>query len=401
MTERGHLAMLDALGVLIDGSHLAAPDQLPQVVDEAFEPLGWRITIYLVDFAQQTLRPLNDGRKDVHEESVDGSVAGRCFRQSTPVASQRPEPHVWLPLIDGVDRLGVLRLELPAEVTLDDPTTSTHLRWATYLIAHLVGSKSAYTDYFHLARLSHERCVSSELIWSLLPPLTVAAEGIAIAGGLEPNHSIAGDVFDYAIDRQTAHLAIADATGHDLNAALVGALVLATYRSGRRRLAGLAATVAELDDVLEGFAPDTYASGVFAELDLRVGVLRYANAGHPSPLLLRGGKVVKSLDGGRRILLGFRGRQVPIATEQLEPGDWIIFYTDGVVEARDTDRRMFGLDRLIHLVQRCAADRQSAAETLRRVVHEVLEHQQGVLQDDATLVVAQWRTTLEHELVST
>jgi serine phosphatase RsbU (regulator of sigma subunit) len=305
---------------------------------------------------------------------------------------------VWLPLIDGVDRLGVVRLRLPPGVTLDDPTVTAHVRWAVYLIAHLVASKSAYTDFFHMGRLTRERSVASELIWSLLPPLTVAAEGIAIAGGLEPNHSIAGDIFDYAIDGRIAHLAIADATGHDLHAALIGALVLASYRSGRRRRASLPEIVADIDVVLKAVAAHTYASGVFAELDIRNGLLRYANAGHPAPLLMRDGKVVKPLDGGRRILLGFPGRSVTVATEQLERGDWVIFYTDGVIEARDQRRQMFGLDRLIGVVQRCAADRQNAAETLRRIVHEVLDHQAGVLQDDATMLVVQWMTSLEHEL---
>jgi serine phosphatase RsbU (regulator of sigma subunit) len=116
---------------------------------------------------------------------------------------------------------------------------------------------------------------------------------------------------------------------------------------------------------------------------------------------MRNGKVVKSLNGGRRILLGFPGHEVPIATEPLEPGDWIILYTDGVVEARDADGRMFGLARLINLIQRCAADGQSAAESLRRIIHQVLEHQQGVLQDDATIVLVQWMTSLEGELAAT
>ena len=158
------------------------------------------------------------------------------------------------------------------------------------------------------------------------------------------------------------------------------------------------ATVAEIDQALEDAAPDTYATGIFAELDTRAGTFRYTVAGHPAPLLMRDGKIVKSLEGGRRILLGFPGREVPVATEALEPGDWIVLYTDGIVEARSARGRMFGLERLISLLQRCAANRQSAPESLRRIVHQVLEHQQGVLQDDATIVLVQWMTALEHRM---
>jgi serine phosphatase RsbU (regulator of sigma subunit) len=89
-----------------------------------------------------------------------------------------------------------------------------------------------------------------------------------------------------------------------------------------------------------------------------------------------------------------------VATETLERGDWLVLYTDGVTEARDVDGQMFGLDRLVDIVQRGAADRQIAAETLRRIVRAVLDHQRGVLQDDATVVVVQWMTSLEHEIAA-
>jgi sigma-B regulation protein RsbU (phosphoserine phosphatase) len=397
MTD-GATGVLEALGKLIDGAHLAPPHQIPSVIDAALASAGWRATVYLADFDQRTLRPIGDGSQP---ESIDGTLAGRCFRHSEPVHARRPVPHTWVPLIDGVDRLGVLRFQLPSELDMADTVVAAHVRWVAHLIGHLVATKSAYSDFFDATRLNRERTTSAELVWSMIPPLTVAAEGIAIAGGLEPSHSVAGDVFDYAIDEEVAHLAIVDATGHDLGAALIAAIVLAAYRSERRRHAGLPTTVARIDQTLEASAPDTYASAIFAELDMRSGMFTYTVTGHPAPLLMRNGKIVKSLNRGRRILLGFPGHEVPVATEPLEPGDWIVLYTDGVVEARDADGRMFGLPRLINLIQRCAADRRSAAESMRRIIHRVLEHQQGVLQDDATIVLVQWMTTLEEQLEAT
>jgi hypothetical protein len=55
---------------------------------------------------------------------------------------------------------------------------------------------------------------------------------------------------------------------------------------------------------------------------------------------------------------------------------------------------------LIDVVERCAADRQNASETLRRITHAVLRHQHQVLQDDATVVIVQWNSTLEQELTA-
>jgi phosphoserine phosphatase RsbU/P len=389
----------EVMGYLLDGAHLAPPDALPRVVSEAARRAGCSIEIFVADYAQETLRALGDDAAPGEEHSIDGSLAGRCFRQSAPVLVGQKRNDTWVPLIDGVDRLGVLRVQLPAGADVGEPRTAAAVRRMAYLVGHLVASKSPYADHLHRARMNRPRSLESELIWSLLPPLTVACRGLAIAAGLEPSHALAGDVFDYSIDGDTAKLAIADATGHDLEAALIGALVLAAYRASRRAMRNLEETVPMIDSALAAHAADAYATGVMAELDLSSGTLRYINAGHPAPLLLRAGKVVRQLDGGRRPLFGL-ARPCEPATEHLEAGDWVVFYTDGVTEARDDQRRHFGLDRLVDVVERCAADRQNASETLRRVIKAVLNHQRNVLQDDATLLVVQWSSGLEEQLTA-
>jgi serine phosphatase RsbU (regulator of sigma subunit) len=394
-------ATLRLIGDLIDGTHLAIPDRLGSVFASAAERAGWEIVVLLIDYEQRELRPLPGDAQGVGSQSVDGTLAGRCFRQVEAVDIGHSDGYMWVPLIDGVERLGVLRLRLPGGAGLQDVAASRHVRWVAQLIAHLIASKTPYADYFHIARLTQQRSVPSELIWSALPPLTVACEGLVIAGGLEPTHAVAGDIFDYAIDDDVAHIAIADATGHDLRAALVGAMILATFRAGRRRLLEIDATVAEIDNVLLAYEAYTYATGVFGQLDLTNGAFRYVNAGHPAPLLLRDGKVVKPLDAGRRILLGWPDHRATIGVEHLEPGDWLVFHTDGVTEARDEHHTFFGLERLIDVVERCAAHHQNAAETLRGVMHAVLAHQSQVLQDDATVVVVQWMTARESELEAT
>ena len=399
MAKRDNIAEL--LGGLLDEAHFAVAEHMPSIVAKVASRAGWEISIYVVDFDQHVLRALSGPPHVRQEHSVEGTLAGRCFRQSEPVAVGRGAHEAWIPLIDGVERLGVLHVRLPSGDDITDPDTAREVRWVAYLIGHLIASKAAYADYLHRARMSHPRSVPSELVWSLLPPLTVACYGLAIAGGLEPSHSLAGDIFDYAIDSDVAHIAIADATGHDLDAAVIGALLLATYRATRKHGKDLRAAASEIDEVLTGYRDDTYATGVLGELDLGAGTFSYINAGHPAPLLLRGGKIVKSLDAGRRVLFGLPARTVSLGVEQLEAGDWLVFYTDGVVEARDGARQFFGLERLIDVVERCAADQQNASETLRRITHAVLRHQHHVLQDDASVVILQWNTTLEQELTAT
>jgi phosphoserine phosphatase RsbU/P len=389
----------DLLGDLLDSAHFAIADQLPGVVDEVAKRAGWSIAIFVADYDQQTLRALSRDRLG-EEHPIDGSLPGRCFRLSEPIVIASRQSEAWIPLIDNVDRLGVLHVRLPTGEDLGDTTTAAKVRHVAYLIGHLIAVKAPFADHLHLARLNRPRSLESELIWSLLPPMTVACRGLVIAGALEPSHAVAGDMFDYAVDSDVAHIAITDATGHDLEAALIGALVLGAYRASRRSGQVLEDIVSSIDAALASHAADAYATGVVAELDRSTGRLRYVNAGHPAPLLLRGGKIVRELGSGRRPLFGLP-RPAVVATEQLEAGDWIVFYTDGLVEARDSERGFFGLPRLIDIIERCAADGQNASETLRRVIHAVLDHQANVLQDDATLVILQWNTGLEHELTST
>jgi hypothetical protein len=391
------------LGDLLDGSHLARPDRLPQVIAEVAARSGWKAQLYVVDDDERELVPQNvgDGEQPPNE-TVDGSLAGRCFR-SMEMTTSHDDGSLWVPLIDGVDRLGVLRLRM---TDLPDPLTArpdvvAEVRWFSHLVAHILASKSAFTDSVHRARRTGPRTVASELIYSMLPPLTVACDGLVLAGRLEPRDRVAGDVFDYAIDDGVAHFALADATGHDLNASLIGAMVLAAYRSGRRDGRSLEETIELIDSTLEASGSHTYATGVFAQLDLESGVLRYTRAGHSPPLLLRRSRVVKPLDGGHRILLGIRSEERAVAEERLEPGDWVVMYTDGITEARDVEGDFFGLERLIGIVERGAAAQEPAPEVLRRITNDVLGHQRGVLQDDATLVLAQWRTGLEAALTAT
>jgi serine phosphatase RsbU (regulator of sigma subunit) len=145
--------------------------------------------------------------------------------------------------------------------------------------------------------------------------------------------------------------------------------------------------------ITAGWTDVPFVTAILAELDLERGHLRYINAGHPPPVLLRHGRAVRTLAGGRRLPLGFADPGARIATEALEPGDRVLFYTDGVTEARDNHDVQFGLPRLVELAERLAASQLPTAEVARRLSHAVLEHQRGQRQDDATLLLIEWSRT--------
>ena len=81
---------------------------------------------------------------------------------------------------------------------------------------------------------------------------------------------------------------------------------------------------------------------------------------------------------------------MPVSHEQLEPGDRLLLYTDGITEARDSQGRQFGTQRLVEFAERSSESGLPPPETVRRLSHAVLDHQDGKLQDDATLVLVDW-----------
>jgi len=212
-----------------------------------------------------------------------------------------------------------------------------------------------------------------------------------LAGSLEPAYAMGGDVFDYALSESTVSLAVLDAMGHGMQAALMAVAALAAYRSARRDGRGLHDQARAMDEmVATAFPGSSFVTGFLAELDLPSGRLRYVAAGHPEPLLLRHRRVVKRLSGGRRLPFGLGDGRLLVAEEALQPGDWLAVYTDGITEARDPDGRWFGEERLAELLSRAMAAQQPPPETVRRLTRDVLAHQQGLLQDDATVLLASW-----------
>jgi sigma-B regulation protein RsbU (phosphoserine phosphatase) len=377
----------------LDRAHLATAGQLPDVVHTAAKELGWAAVMYLVDFEQRLLVPAPlAGLPARRPQAVDTTLAGRCFRTVEPVPLRGGTAGMWLPVVDGVDRLGVIEVRVPAG-TKHDETFHERCRLLGHLTGHLIAGKRPYGDGLDQIRRLRPRTVASELLTEVLPPMTFACDGLVVSGLLQPVYDVAADAFDYSVVNETAHLAVFDATGHDLDGSLLAAIALSACRNTRRNGRGLDDSIRLVDELIAAHgAGERFVSGVLGELDLGTGRLRYINAGHPTPLLMRDGKVVKDLDHGHRVLFGLGDGEVETGEEWLEPGDRVVVYTDGITEARDADGKFFGLARLIDQMEKAAAARQPAPETLRRISHEVLDHQGGVLQDDATLLIVEWGT---------
>lgn len=381
------------LTALTRASHLTTFEQLPALVAAHAGRAGLgRTSIFLADLQQDVLREvtgrgINAGRGG-EQLRIDATLAGRAFQHGLGGALDDGRGRHWVPVVDGTERLGVLRFD----TTADDGADGEAMQDLASQLGLLLVSKRGYSDSY--ARLTRTRPMSpsAEMQWTLMPPQTFSDGRVSIAAAMEPAYETAGDAFDYALAADTAHLAIFDAMGHDTAAGLTANLAVATCRSHRRRGAGLAEAGAAIErSLLEQFHHRRYATGILADLDLTTGCLSWINYGHPAPVLIRGGRWTTALACPPTHPLGTDlGLAATVCTEQLEPGDRLLFHTDGITETRDAKGHQFGRERFVDFVVRHHADDVPLPETLRRLVHSVLDYHSGVLDDDATVLCCAW-----------
>ncbi|RAG80532.1 stage II sporulation protein E [Streptacidiphilus pinicola] len=387
------------LADLLAASHLMPLEILPETVSRCARFAGFdAVLIYLADLELRGLRLLTGKGPDAGQGAgqdptdlrIDGTVAGRAYQigEVLPASPQTGTATWWVPMLNGTERLGVLKLTSRRE---DDDLMGDAEALAA-LTALIVASKRERSDSYGRLTRTRAMSVAAEMQWDLMPPRTYADGRVVIAAALEPAYETSGDAYDYATAGPSVHLSIFDAMGHDTAAGLTAHLAIATCRSSRQQGMGLVESSERIEAVLiEQFDRQRYATGILAELDTSRGLLTYVNRGHHLPLLIRGGRWTSRLSCPPAHPMG-TDLQLPVTLcrEHLEPGDRLVMFTDGITEARRAGGPEFGIGRFVELLNRYHAGGLAAPETLRRVIHAVLDHHDGHLQDDATVLLCEW-----------
>jgi Stage II sporulation protein E (SpoIIE) len=394
---------------LLERSHLVPPEGIAAVIVEAARPLGVDAArIYLADLQQRNLRAvLGNGDHPPEVVPIDSTPAGRAYRTTSihhsPAGSSAGAWRVWIPLIDGTERLGVI------ELACADVSTAmlARYRMLASLAGLMVAGKTPYSDTLARGRRTDQMALQAEMVWAFLPPRTFATHRVLVAAMLEPAYEVGGDAFDYSLVGDRLHVSIFDAVGHDLAAGLIASVGMASCRSTRRAGGALADVAAHADEAIaRHFGNTRFVTALLCELNVATGSFAWIPCGHPPPLLIRGSKVIRELARKPRLPLGLadldstRGgpdRRVPprgtpgaTYTERLKPGDRVLLYTDGITEGRAPDGTPFGVDRLSEFIIRHSAAGITAPETLRRLNHAIVDYQHGRLSDDATIVLLEW-----------
>lgn len=347
------------------------PHDLIEVIETQL--LAWApvrsITVWITDHSERRLVDMANRHPD---KSVVGSVEGRCFSLRRPL---HHDGAVHVPITRRRHRLGVLSVEgdVPAQKDLTPVGTS---------IAHALDAASRQSDFLTRVRGGARLSLPATIQHQLLPPGGYESDELHIGGQIEPAYDIAGDAFDYSVDGDGAYVGIFDAVGHGLRATLISSVVVGAFRRARLVADSLDQLVSAIDRQLsDELDQGEFVTGLVARLDLESKRLYLWNAGHLPPVLVRGNEAT-ALRGRPTLPFGLGGEGDVLAVD-LQPGDLMVMYTDGVVQARDSAGGMLGEP----IVSAIAHDHRELAldDFCQVVLDRVNEHVGRRLSDDATV----------------
>jgi phosphoserine phosphatase RsbU/P len=220
----------------------------------------------------------------------------------------------------------------------------------------------------------------------LLPTSVPRIAGIDLAVTWQPADGVGGDCFDTLTFGSGLGISIADIAGKGLPAALLMSNLQAAVRAFAQESAAPSSVCGSVNRLLcRNMASGRFATFCYARIDAAGRRIVYSNAGHNPPLLIRAGGTVERLTEGGMVLGVFPDNTYEQAELPLSSGDRLLFYTDGITEARNAGGEWYDEDKL---AASAAAARREPVEAMKNLL---LDHVNaftgGQFEDDATLIV--------------
>jgi serine phosphatase RsbU (regulator of sigma subunit) len=324
-------------------------------------------------------------------EVVSAPDVGRDPRYVAGRAATRSELAV--PIVSEAGVIGCLNVESD-RASFFTPADAELLQFFASAAALSIAKALLHRQVLEKQRLDDQLKVAHEVQSGLLPGAPPDLPGYDVAAVNIPTQAIGGDYYDYVpLDGDRLGLVVADVSGKGVPAALIMATFRAALRTEMRRRARLPAVASQLNGaVLEFRDAARFVTAVCGVLEAASGRITYVNCGHNPPLLLRHGGGRETLRRGGAALGLFAGERFRSGTADLEPGDSLVLYTDGVVEPADGRDEEFGVERLEATIR--AASERPASEMLRSVLEATRAFSgRDRYDDDFTLVVVKRTAT--------
>jgi len=332
--------------------------------------LGEKKTVLVVDDAPANLQIVNSILKDDYKIRVATSGA-----KALVLVKVKPQPDlilldVVMPEMDGYEVCGILKatpeardipvIFLTGKTEADDETKGFHMGAVDYIHKPFLAAVVKARVHTHLMLREAREQLSRQLIainselemarkiqLAILPHATPKITGLEIAARFVPMGSVAGDFYDFIlIDEKHVGILIADASGHGLPAALIASMLQMALAAQLAHASKPGHVLAGLNQALCGKFTTHFVTAAYIFLDLELRTMRYAGAGHPPILLWRTStRNTAEIEENGMVLGLFPDASYGETEMAMEPGDRVVLYTDGILEASNPSEELYGADR--------------------------------------------------------
>jgi sigma-B regulation protein RsbU (phosphoserine phosphatase) len=421
------------LGVLLEvartlGTGLSLEDVLTAVVDAAIQvtrtergvlllsnPDGALHTAVARDAQRGTLRPdqlqvsqsvvkrVADTRRELIVSDMGTDTGGMGQQESVA----RLELHTIvaipvdkLPMIKTLDAtisthqgelLGVLYLDSHLPSSAFSEVDRDVLRTLAREAATVIENARLFAEARAKARLDHEIEIASQIQRTLLPKMLPNLPDVAVTGSTLSCHSVGGDCFDVIELGSGRHgFFVGDVSGKGISAALLATLLQGVFFTTAAMDISLSGVFSRVNQYLcERSGEDRYATVFYGILD-KMGRFEYINAGHVPPLVRRKSGALEGLGSANFPVGMFVEAEYQSARVNLEQGDFLVIYTDGVSEACNVQNELFEEARLRTIVENFSG--QTVEELATAIREGTKAFTQGAPQsDDITVLVIQYK----------
>lgn len=368
--DRGFLMLLEGEG----------KDLVSKVVRDLKKSYGGKISL-----SRTIAKIVVENRQSV---LTSDAQSDERFKMKESVVLQGIHSAMCVPLWNNREVIGLIYVDTVSAAQSFRPEDLKLLTLLANIAAVKIENARLFEETLTKQRMEKEMKHAAEIQRKLLPAETPIFAGYEVTGFNDPCREVGGDYYDF-IERGEGRMgfAIGDVSGKGMGAALLMATVRASFRAHVEAPGTIQTLISALNaTILQSANSNNFVSFVYGELEQKTGHIKYVNAGHNPPLLIRTTGEVERLEPGGLILGVFPGAKHSLAEVTLEPGDVLAAFSDGVTETQNTAGEEFGEDRLTALLR---DHRTEDAIALRdRVVRDLRGFAGAEPQyDDITLIV--------------
>lgn len=259
----------------------------------------------------------------------------------------------------------------------------------TIQVAIAINNAKIYADLRVKERISQELEVASRIQKTILPKNITNIYGLQIANYFEPAKEVGGDYYDYTVkDDENVSITIADVSGKGVPAAFLMALGRSILKTLERQGQSPADNIRNLNQIIyPDITEDMFITMLHSNFNNKTKILTYSNAGHNPLIVYRAKEDKVELHSVKGVAIGFvQGYNYKQGELKLEKGDIVLYYTDGITEAENPNKELFGFERLEKVIY---DNRYNDVDTIKEnILNEINIFRRDYPQvDDLTFVV--------------